>query len=100
MVCTESVPYLLSALTANEAIQIVANCKYDIHLLMTDVILELIKNILGYYREITCIFMSGCTDDVIEHHGLLEETISPRAVRDKSTRFSKSLAGSLVIIFN
>jgi len=37
--------------------------------------LELARNILSFYPDMRCLFMSGYTANVIAHHGILDEGI-------------------------
>lgn len=54
----------------------------DIHLLLTDVIMpemngrDLANNVLPRFPNLKCLFMSGYTDDIIAHHGVLDEGTS------------------------
>ena len=53
----------------------------EIHLLITDVIMpgmngrQLARHISAFYPKIKTIFMSGYTDNVIAHHGVLDEGV-------------------------
>ena len=63
------------------AIRMVESCSEEIHLLVTDVIMpemngrELAEKLSGRCPGMKCLFMSGYTDDVIAHHGVLDENI-------------------------
>ncbi len=73
---------VLTAPTPSEAIHAANECADDIHLLITDVILpeingkELANNIISLYPEIKCLFISGYSDDVIAHHGILDKDVN------------------------
>jgi PAS domain S-box-containing protein len=69
---------LLIAADGKEAIQLSKTYDGDIHILLTDVIMpnmngqELAYAMQEMRPDIKIIFMSGYTDDVISHHGVLE----------------------------
>jgi len=88
---------VLAAKSPVEAINIGDECKGNIDILMTDVVMpemngrELSEKLLARYPNIKCLFMSGYTADVIAHHGVLEE-----GVKFIQKPFSKKdLAGKL-----
>lgn len=66
----------------NQAIQLAEIYTQPIHLLLTDVVMpkmngkELSERIKVLHPETAILFMSGYTDDIIAHHGILEENIS------------------------
>jgi two-component system, cell cycle sensor histidine kinase and response regulator CckA len=72
---------VLAAGTPGEAIHLAEEHTGEINLLITDVIMpemngrELAKRLLSLYPDMICMFMSGYTDDVIAHRGLLEEGV-------------------------
>jgi CheY-like chemotaxis protein len=81
--CLEPLGYnLLIASDGKEAIDISNNFEGDIHLLLTDVIMpnmngqELADAIQEMRPDMQIIFMSGYTDDVISHHGVLEPGVN------------------------
>ena len=65
-----------------QAIQLAEIYKQPIHLLLTDVVMpkmngkELSEKIKALHPETAILFMSGYTDDIIAHHGILDEKIS------------------------
>lgn len=65
-----------------EALRAAGEHAGDIHLLMTDVIMPemngplLEEKIRALYPGIKCLFMSGYTDNVIAHHGVLDEGVN------------------------
>ena len=72
---------VLVAATPGEAINIAKNHTSEIHLLITDVIMpemngrDLSKLIRNIRPEVKCMFTSGYTDNVIAHHGVLDEDV-------------------------
>lgn len=66
----------------NQAIQLAEIYTQPIHLLLTDVVMpkmngkELAEKVKALHPETAILFMSGYTDDIIAHHGILEENIS------------------------
>ena len=73
---------VVAAQTPGEAIQFAREHDGDIHLLMTDVIMpemngrDLAINIISLYPRIKRLFMSGYTDEVIAHHGVLDQGVN------------------------
>jgi signal transduction histidine kinase/DNA-binding response OmpR family regulator len=69
--------YVLEASSGEEALQVSENYNGTIDLLLTDVIMlgmngrELAEMLLGERPETKVIFMSGYTDESIDHHGVL-----------------------------
>src|ERR1700759_4183706 len=65
----------------NDSIQLVLEYKGPIHLLMTDVVMpglngrELAERLLKIRPDMKVLYTSGYTDDVIVHHGVLDENI-------------------------
>ena len=65
---------VLTAATPWEAIDVAQEHGREIHLLMTDVVMpemngrDLAGKLLSLYPNLKCLFMSGYTANVIEHH--------------------------------
>ena len=65
---------VLTAATPWEAIDVAQEHGREIHLLMTDVVMpemngrDLAAKLLSLYPNLKCLFMSGYTANVIEHH--------------------------------
>jgi CheY-like chemotaxis protein len=72
---------VVTASTPAEAIRLADEHAGGINLLMTDVVMpgmngrELAENLLTRYPDISCLFMSGYTADVIAHRGVLDEGV-------------------------
>jgi CheY-like chemotaxis protein len=72
---------VLKASTPGEALQVAQAQAGEIHMLMTDVILpdmsgrELADKLLSIYPHMKQLFMSGYTDDIIAHHGVLDDGV-------------------------
>jgi two-component system, cell cycle sensor histidine kinase and response regulator CckA len=76
----ESLGYnVLIANHPKDAIQLAREYAGDIHLLLTDIVMpemngrEISNRLLLLRPGLKCLFMSGYTDDVIAHHGVLDE---------------------------
>ena len=73
---------VLSASKPKEAINIAREHTGEIHLLLTDVVMpemngqELLKKLLPIRPNLTSLFMSGYTANVIAHHGFPDESIN------------------------
>jgi PAS domain S-box-containing protein len=73
---------VLAASTPGEAIQLAQAYSGEIDLLVTDVVMpemngrDLAKNILPFYPNLHCLFMSGYTANVIAHHGVLDKGVN------------------------
>jgi PAS domain S-box-containing protein len=73
---------VLTATTPAEAIRMAEQSVDEIHLLMTDVIMpgmngrDLAKKLVTFRPGIRHLFMSGYTDNVIAHHGVLDEGVN------------------------
>ncbi len=73
---------VIPALSAKEAIEIVQNQAGKIDLLITDVVMpemngrELAHQVKDILPSIKCLFISGYTEDVIAHHGILDSSIN------------------------
>ncbi len=69
---------VIAASTPGEAIRLAREYEGQIDLLITDVIMpemngrDLARNIISIFPEISRLFMSGYTADVIAHHGVLD----------------------------
>ncbi len=72
---------VIAARDGHEALRIAAGHSGQIHLLLTDVVMpgmngrELHGEIIKKYKDIKVIYMSGYTDNVIAHRGVLDEGI-------------------------
>jgi len=72
----------LEAPSGKAAIETVHNIKEEIHLLLTDVVMpgmngkELSEEIIKEYSKIKILFMSGYTENMIAHHGVLDKDIN------------------------
>jgi PAS domain S-box-containing protein len=73
---------VLAANTPVQAVRIAEEFQGEIHLLITDVVMpemngrELAKRLNSLYSNISNLFMSGYTADVIAHHGVLNEGVN------------------------
>jgi CheY-like chemotaxis protein len=78
-ILTKSGYYVLTASNTDELLQTIQEYDGSIDLLLTDVIMpgmngpELYERLRDSYPSLKVIYMSGYTDDVIAHHGILEE---------------------------
>jgi CheY-like chemotaxis protein len=74
--------HVLEAPTPKAGIQQVAEAKAPIDLLLTDVImpemngLVLYQNVVALQPDIKVLYMSGYTDNIIVHHGILDEGVN------------------------
>ncbi len=72
---------IIEAKSPTDSLQLAANYKAPIHLLLTDVIMpemnggELYKKLTIIRPDIKVLYMSGYTDNVIVHHGVLDEGV-------------------------
>ncbi|OPY84391.1 MAG: Blue-light-activated protein [Syntrophus sp. PtaU1.Bin208] len=72
---------VLEARSPNDALRLASENRETLRLLLTDVIMpemngrELYNKTADFHPDIKVLFMSGYTDDVIAHHGILEEGI-------------------------
>ncbi len=73
---------VLASPTPNLAIRISKEYSDEIHLLITDVVMpemtgwDLSKKLTSLYPGLKCLFMSGYMENVIAHHGVLDEGVN------------------------
>jgi PAS domain S-box-containing protein len=87
---------VMTAGTPSMAIQIAETHIGEIHLLMTDVVMpemngrNLAAHLLARHPRLKRLFMSGYTDEIIAHHGVLEEGVffiqKPFSMKDLATK--------------
>ncbi len=92
---------VLAAGTPDEAIQLANKNAGEINLLMTDVVMpgmngrELTERLMLIIPDLTCLFMSGYTADVIAHRGVLDEGVyfiqKPFSMQQLSTKVRETL---------
>jgi CheY-like chemotaxis protein len=92
---------VLAANTPGQAIHLAREHAGEIHLLLTDVIMpemsgrDLAQSILSLYPDVKRVFMSGYTDDIIAHQGILDERIyfiqKPFSTKDLSTKIREAI---------
>jgi PAS domain S-box-containing protein len=92
---------VLSARTPGEAVQLAKEHVGEINLLITDVIMpemngrELANKLQSLCPDIICVFMSGYTNDVISHRGVLEKGVhfiqKPFIPQDLSAKVREAL---------
>lgn len=92
---------VIAATTPKEAINMASEYDKNIHLLLTDVIMpgmngrDLSKKLRQFYPNLECLFMSGYTDNVIAHHGVLDEGVyfipKPFSMQDLSVKLREVL---------
>lgn len=72
---------VLRATGGEEAITKIASTDQPVHLLLTDVVMpdmngkQLYDNLSQTYPSLKVLYMSGYTDDIIVHHGVLDEGV-------------------------
>ena len=72
---------IIDAKNGEEAIQLAESYGDEINLLLTDVVMpkmngkDLAKKIKDLHPELSVLFMSGYTDDIMSRHGVLEEDV-------------------------
>jgi YesN/AraC family two-component response regulator len=72
---------VLAAASPGDATRLAAMHTEPIHVLLTDVVMpqmngrDLADRVKAAHPEVTCIFMSGYTADVIAHRGVLDDGI-------------------------
>jgi DNA-binding NtrC family response regulator len=70
---------VIEAQTPPDGLQLATETKEVLHLLLTDVIMpdtngrELYENVVAIHPAIKVLYISGYTDNVIIHHGILDE---------------------------
>lgn len=73
---------VLEARDTEHGVQIASDFEGVLHLLLTDVIMphtngrELYETISSYHPDMEVLYMSGYTDNVIVHHGILDEGVN------------------------
>jgi two-component system, cell cycle sensor histidine kinase and response regulator CckA len=73
---------VLAASSCSKAMEVLADYRGPLHLLLTDVIMpggsgqELFTQVAGRFAAVKVVFMSGYTDDALGLHGVLEEGIA------------------------
>jgi CheY-like chemotaxis protein len=92
---------VLIAGTSGEALRLTKTNTSVIQLLITDVVMpemngrDLAKMIREIKPELECLFMSGYTADVIEHHGVLDEGVNfiqkPFSIKDLALKVREVL---------
>jgi PAS domain S-box-containing protein len=92
---------VVAASTPGEAIRLAREHAGEIHLLMTDVIMpemngrDLAKNLLALYPDLTRLFMSGYTADLIAHHGVLDQGVhfiqKPFSIKNLAAKVREAL---------
>lgn len=88
---------VLPASTPGEAIRIANAHAAHIDLLVTDVVMpemngrQLADALVGMIPGLRCLFMSGYTNDVIAHHGVLDDGIEFIAKPFNTTEFAKKI---------
>ncbi len=95
---------VLAASTPGEIARLAQNETTEIRLLITDVVMpemngrDLAKKMTSVYPQIKCLFMSGYTDDVIDHHGILDEGVhfiqKPFSMKDLAAKVREVLDGA------
>ena len=94
---------VLTAAAPEEAIDVARDHGDEIRLLMTDVVMpemngrDLAEKLLSLYPNLKWLFMSGYTEDVIAHHGVLDEGVhfiqKPFSMQDLAAKVRKILDG-------
>ena len=86
-----------------EALSILTTCGDTMHLILTDVVMaemngkELFEKVTEKYPAVKVLYMSGYTDNVIAHHGVLERNVQfiqkPFTVEGLSVKVREVLDG-------
>ncbi len=92
---------VLEAGNAKSAIEIVHSFNHSIELLLTDVVMpdlngkELYKSLVTRLPDLKVLFMSGYTDNVIVHHGIMDKDVNfiskPFGVNDLANKVREVL---------
>lgn len=73
---------VIEAKSPSDGLQLATGCEDTIHLLLTDVVMpgmngqELYQKVAVIRPEIKVLYMSGYTDNMIVHHGILDEGVN------------------------
>lgn len=73
---------VLTAAEPEEALRIASECNDPIHLVLTDVVMpgmsgpELVERLSRLLPETRVLYMSGYTDDQLQHHGVLDDGVA------------------------
>jgi len=73
---------VISAADVNQIIDKARQQQDPIHLILTDVIMpdmkgpEVYQQVAGYHPDVKVLYMSGYTDNVVAHHGILDEDVA------------------------
>jgi len=94
---------VLGANNAQKALGLAKNTEPQIDLLLTDVVMpdlngrELFEKMVVLLPDLKVVYMSGYTDDIIVHHGVVDKDVSfiskPFSVDELSRRIRKELDG-------
>jgi CheY-like chemotaxis protein len=93
---------VLSAEGAEQALHLAKHHQGAIDLLLTDVVMpgmsgpELVESLVSFRPEIPAIYMSGYTDDQLQHHGVLHEDV----VLIEKPFSAKGLTGTIRQVLN
>jgi CheY-like chemotaxis protein len=92
---------VITAATPGEAIRLARENSGEIRLLITDVVMpemngrDLARNLLSLYPDMSRLFMSGYTADVIAHHGVLDDGVhflqKPFSTQDLAAKVREAL---------
>jgi two-component system, cell cycle sensor histidine kinase and response regulator CckA len=80
-ILTQQSYWVIGAENADECLSLVKQHKSAVHLLITDVVMpkmngkELYQQLTPMFPDLKVLYMSGYADDVIGHHGVLEEGV-------------------------
>jgi PAS domain S-box-containing protein len=92
---------VLTASTPGNALRLAGAYAGEIHLLMTDVVMpqmngpDLAAILISLYPRLKRLFMSGCTANVVAHHGVLQEDVAfiqkPFSIPDLAAKVREAL---------
>jgi CheY-like chemotaxis protein len=92
---------VIEASSPADALKLAADCQETLHLLLTDVIMptmngpQLHQKLTAIYPGLKVLFMSGYTNNVIVHHGILDEGVNflqkPFTIQSLSQKVRKVL---------